>query len=231
MTYRNSPQRSSQTVPLHIAQRIEAERDALVEEVRRLQDAGQTNEATDAELQELRLDNQRLTELEEQVLSLTTENQKLSEALASSAKTDAAANESAIKMLSRRVQELEGDLSRSHRRSETEVEAARREQRAKLLSELGDVLDSTDLALRMNPDTGPWRDGIVGIRDQLVRFVNLNGATLTGKVGEPLNPHLHEAIAVVESTYSRGQIVEVHRHGIVLQDGTVARTALVVVAA
>lgn len=223
MTYRNSPNRvQMQTVPLHVAQRIEAERDALVEEVRRLQKVDHTSDdLTGAE----DVENQRLIELEGQVHDLTIQNLKLSDELAAST------SESIIKQLSRRIQELESDLSRSLRRAETEVDAGRRDQRGKLLSGLGEVLDSTDLALRMNPSEGPWREGLSAIRGQLVRFITSNGAKLTGEVGTALDPHLHEAIAVVESPYPRGQIAEVHRLGIILEDGAVARTALVAVAA
>ncbi len=238
MTYRNSPNRLSQSVPLHVAQRIEAERDALAEEVRRLRGAEHGADQLDAEVVRLRNENQRLAaQLEEasfeghRLESLEAENQHLTEALSQAHITTPSpvGDENAIKQLSRRIQELEGDLSRSHRRAESEVEAARRDQRAKLLAGLGDVLDSTDLALRMNPGTGAWRDGLLAIRDQLLRFITSNGAKLTGEVGDTLDPHLHEAIAMVESPYSRGQIAEVHRHGIVLEDGTVARTALVAV--
>lgn len=238
MTYRNSPNRLSQSVPLHVAQRIEAERDALADEVRRLRGVGHGAEGTNAEILRLRDENQQLAaRLEDatfegnRVQSLEAENQHLTDALAQVHATTASpvGDENAIKQLSRRIQELESDLSRSHRRAESEVEGARRDQRAKLLSGLGDVLDSTDLALRMNPDSGPWRDGLLAIRDQLLRFITSNGAKLTGEVGDTLDPHLHEAIAMVESPYSRGQIAEVHRHGIVLEDGTVARTALVAV--
>ncbi len=238
MTYRNSPNRLSQSVPLHVAQRIEAERDALAEELRRMRGVGLGADQNSADVLRLRNENQRLSDqLEEallednQVQNLKAENQHLTEALAQSHVTPASpvADENAIKQLSRRIQELESDLSRSHRRAESEGEAARRDQRAKLLAGLGDVLDSTDLALRMNPSAGSWRDGLFAIRDQLLRFITSNGAKLTGEVGDPLDPRLHEAIAMVESRYSRGQIAEVHRHGIVLEDGTVARTALVAV--
>jgi len=227
----------SQSVPLHIAQRIEAERDALAEEVRRLRGVEHGADQTKTEILSLRDQNQRLaaqledaSSKDDRIQGLEAENQHLADALAQAhATVNPVGDENAIKQLSRRIQELEGDLSRSHRRAESEVESARRDQRAKLLSGLGDVLDSTALALRMNSDTGPWRVGLVAIRDQLLRFMTSNGATLTGEVGDTLDPHLHEAIAMAESPYSRGQIAEVHRHGVVLEDGTVARTALVTV--
>ncbi|TXD38068.1 nucleotide exchange factor GrpE [Lujinxingia vulgaris] len=108
-------------------------------------------------------------------------------------------------------------------------EQACQEERVRLLRGLGELLDSLGRAIQHSE--GAWREGLLGIEAQFVRFLRDEGVELLGKAGEPLDPWLHQAVDVRESEdFSRGQIVEVLRPGFRLDDGTVLRHAEVVVA-
>ncbi|MFU8804965.1 MAG: nucleotide exchange factor GrpE, partial [Bradymonadaceae bacterium] len=136
-----------------------------------------------------------------------------------------------LRALNRRIEELGRDLRRLQERSSETVAGARRQERVRLLSGLGDVLDSVERALTLGETESPWRAGLEAIRSQFHAYLRDHGATLTGKVGERLDPHIHQAIAVVDSpAFEAGQIAEVDRHGLELEDGTVVRPALVIVA-
>lgn len=108
-------------------------------------------------------------------------------------------------------------------------EQACQEERVRLLRGLGELLDSLERAIQHSE--GPMREGLLGMEAQFVRFLRDEGVELLGRVGEPLDPWLHQAVDVRESEeVSRGQIVEVLRPGFRLNDGTVLRHAEVVVA-
>ena len=135
--------------------------------------------------------------------------------------------------LVRRIQELTQDLTRVQQRSALEVENARVAERARQLAGLGDVLDSVESVLAMTVEgaTAAWRSGLLGIESQLHAYFRAEGASLTGEVGEPYDPALHEGVAMVtNSGVAPGHVAKVVRRGILLQDGHVARTAQVFIA-
>ncbi len=135
-----------------------------------------------------------------------------------------------VARLEERIEGLMDDLARVRRRAANAVSQAQRDERVRLLSGLGDVLDSIERALDMGA-SGPWREGMEGIRSQLLAFFRTEGARLLGEPGEPMDPRLHEAVELVDSDdFESGEIVRVERHGLELEDGTIARTAKVVVA-
>ncbi|MGM0558437.1 MAG: nucleotide exchange factor GrpE [Myxococcota bacterium] len=175
--------------------------------------------------------------LRERVQEAESEASSLREELASqqearhSETPDRDDNSEVVRRLSRRIDELTKDLQRVERRTQRSVEDARRQERTRLLAGLGDVLDSTERALEMQGAEGPWRQGIEAIHTQLIRYLEAEGAELFGEVGEKMDPHRHEAVGVVDvEKYDKGEIVNIERRGIELEDGTVVRTARVQVA-
>jgi molecular chaperone GrpE len=213
-------------VPIELAQKLKEERDRFAAE---LEKARRTHDRLNAELDAERVERDamqsRLDASERQLEELRAELELRAAEPVETVDTEV------VKRLSARVEELTSDLERVQRRTRDTVDEARRDERVRILAGLGDVLDSVERALEMGAD-GPWRQGLIAIRDQLFAFMRVEGATITGAVGQPMDPRLHEAIAVVsDSEYESGEIVSIDRHGIELEDGTVARAAQVHVAA
>ncbi len=219
-------------VPLHVAQELLEQRDRLVAE---LQATRRKNDRLDAELRRLGRDWEVM---EDRAAASEEEAQALRRELADakSASPTSADNESddtkTVERLTDRIQKLTDDMERLRRRSSESVEAARREEQIRLLAGLGEVLDSVERALKMGEPRGPWRQGLEAIRSQLYAYLRGEGATITGEIGEKLDPTIHQAIAAVDDADAEsGEIVRVDRPGMVLADGeTVVRPAQVVVA-
>ncbi|RAL20587.1 nucleotide exchange factor GrpE [Lujinxingia litoralis] len=210
--------------------------DALVQEVEELRARVKRYEQTQTELQDaLRQERLEKRALEQRLRQEHRESERLREELHNQRPRDTAepsppppvdheraALEKQIALLiaeSKALQERVGEAS----------EQASQQERVRLLRGLGELMDSLGRAIQHSE--GPMREGLLGIEAQFVRFLRDEGVELLGKVGEPLNPWLHQAVDVRESeALSRGQIVEVVRPGFRLSDGTVLRHAEVVVA-
>lgn len=233
---------SRRQVPMHVAQELADQRDRLMAEVQRLRRANdqlaEGKRAAEASLETL---ERRAEEAERAAAQLRGKLEELAveqaEAAQKAAEDEREAEDEArreeaevVARLSKRIEELTGDLERVRRHTTTKVEAARRDERARLLSGLGDVLDSIDRAIEMDTE-GAWRQGLEAIRSQLVKFMRAEGARVTGEPGEKMNPRVHQAMGMVDSDQvDSGHVVRVARHGLELEDGTVVRPAQVVVA-
>lgn len=79
------------------------------------------------------------------------------------------------------------------------------------------VLDSFDMAMGADvweTVSEDWRAGINHIRNQLLDVLEKNGIERFGKVGEPFDPRLHEAVQEVDDMPGDSHtIVKVLRHG------------------
>ena len=89
--------------------------------------------------------------------------------------------------------------------------------KANLIEDLLPSLDSFDMAYgspsweTVDPT---WRSGIDGIRSQLLEMLSKNGVERYGKIGEMLNPYLHEAVQeVADVPGESGEIVKILRYG------------------
>lgn len=214
-----------QHVPVELARKLKAERDRLAEQ---LESARRGQDRLSAELEAERVERDAL---ESRLQQAEAELAELREQAQSQPSAPDEPDAEVVSRLSRRVVELTDDLERVQRRTGTTIEEARRDERVRILGGLGDVLDSVERALQFGAD-GPWGEGLRAIRDQIFSFMRAEGATITGAVGESMDPRLHEAIAVVDDDqHASGEIVAIDRHGIELEDGTVARAAQVHVAA
>lgn len=215
-------------VPLKVARQLLEQRDRLAAE---LQSQRRTNDRLESELDAA---IQQREELEDRVAAAEEEasslRAKLAEAADSPPGDDQSGNE-AVNVLHRRIENLTADLERVRRRTSESVAAARRDERVRLLSGIGDVLDSVERALAIDDTQGPWRRGLEGIRGQIRAFLRGEGAELVGEIGEALDPKVHRAVATVDDAdVEGGHVARVERFGIVLDDGTVVRPAEVVVA-
>ncbi len=120
----------------------------------------------------------------------------------------------------------------NYRREENErLRRAYERGEAELMNGLLDVLDSFDQSLR-GKDGHVGKEGVLLIRKQLTALLKShNVRELAPERGEPFNPELHEALAVVadEGTAEGETIVETMRAGYAHGD-KVLRPAQVVVA-
>lgn len=89
--------------------------------------------------------------------------------------------------------------------------------KAGIIEDMLPALDSFDMAAgaasweTIDPT---WRSGMEGVRNQLLDALSKNGIERFGKVGDVLNPYLHEAVQEVEDMPGEsGSIVKVLRHG------------------
>ncbi len=89
--------------------------------------------------------------------------------------------------------------------------------KAGIIEDVLPTLDSFDIAYgsaaweTVDPT---WRGGIDGIRNQLLEALSKNGIERFGKVGDMLNPYLHEAVQEVsDGPGESGEIVKILRYG------------------
>ena len=128
-----------------------------------------------------------------------------------------------------RVLRARADLDNYRKRSERELERRVRERGDELLRAWLEVVDSVERALALEPDA-PLADGLRAVLEQMDAIVARQGATRIGQVGEPFDPELHEAVAVVpDATRPAGTVAEIARSGYAVGD-RVLRPAQVVVA-
>lgn len=202
-------------VPLHVVRPIVEERDRLR-----------------VELERVRSSNARLSEALESIRAEQARQKarKAEDAASVTHVTNQGAE--VVARLRHRVESLSDDIERANRRAERTAHLATTAERRRLLRQLGEVLDSVERALAQVCEPGAVRDGILAIRKQFIAFLQAEGVSLFGAPGEALDPRLHEAIGMEQSAeFDAGQIVRVERHGLRLDDGTIARHAEVVVAA
>lgn len=242
MPYTNRNRRAPQTVPVELARQLVEERDALAERAQRAQRenqrlrslvedvegrVGRERDLAEAAADEAEMLRGKLADVRRERDALRGELESRVEAPVETPEPDT----EIIDALKRRIASLTDDVERAHRRTEKQVDNARQSERGRLLAGLGDVLDSVERALSSEELDGPWRAGLQAIESQLVTFIGAEGAELTGSVGEMMDPRVHEAIGTREvEGASRGEIVDVYRRGIQLEDGSIARAAQVIVA-
>lgn len=133
--------------------------------------------------------------------------------------------------LSARYVELQQDHGRLRERQARAEEAARREERRRMLGDLIEVADAVERALASSEATDTaWHAGTEAIGRQLLAVLERNGVQRFGVPGEAFDPRLHEAIARSPSgVLPPGRIAAVEGAGYRFDDGTLLRPARVVV--
>lgn len=240
----NGPgRRSNKVVSLETARKIARQRDRLAQELEKLRKENAHLKRENKRLSEAQQDSgsdaramrQRAEEAEQGVRDLRERIEELEKSLRDNRKTRESREKTGdlIPRLKQRIETLQNDLERVRDQADQTADRASREERVRLLANLGQVLDSVERGLSMQAE-GPWRQGLMAIHAQILNFFRSEGATLTGQVGETLDPTVHEAVEAVDAGdlqgVEAGEIVEVQRHGVLLEDGTQVRPAQVKVA-
>lgn len=130
---------------------------------------------------------------------------------------------------------LQAEFENFRKRQQRERDEVNRLSKERILIEITGVLDNLERALshasaaEAPPESLTQGVELVGrqLREVLARF----GAVPISALGEPFDPHLHEAMARVDTSGDPpdGTVVEEYRRGYLL-DGKVMRPAMVAVA-
>jgi molecular chaperone GrpE len=120
------------------------------------------------------------------------------------------------------------DLDNYRKRSRQEIERRVIESREAILRDWLQVADSVERALSVDPE-GPAAEGLQAVRAQIDATLAREGVQRIGALGEPFDPHHHEAVGVRETgDVPSGITVAVVRSGYAL-NGRVLRPAQVIV--
>jgi molecular chaperone GrpE len=129
-----------------------------------------------------------------------------------------------------RLARMQAEFENVRRRSQKEQQDFRDFAAADTIKSLLPVLDSFELALNSKADAGEFRNGVDLIYKQLqAALAKVSLQPIVAK-GEPFNPHLHEAIEMVETSDAPDhQVLEELQRGYKLKD-RLLRPAMVKVA-
>jgi molecular chaperone GrpE len=134
--------------------------------------------------------------------------------------------EAEVARLDDRFKRARADLDNYRKRTNKDIERRIAEGTDALLADWLEVADSVQRALTM----APLDDGLRAVGEQIETTLARQRVARLGAVGEPFDPDLHEAVAVLPATdHPDGTIVEVIRSGYA-RDDRVLRPALVAVA-
>lgn len=101
-----------------------------------------------------------------------------------------------------------------------------------MIMEILPIYDTFTLAVKHIPESikeEEWTRGVVQLKEQLANLLKSKGLEEIKSIGEKFNPEFHEAVEIVESEKSEGEILEEVQKGYTL-NGAVIRTAKVKVA-
>ena len=127
----------------------------------------------------------------------------------------------------------QAEAENTRRRASRDVENAHKFAREKFAAELLPVLDSLEKAVEVAAATDGARSLAEGVELSLKLFLSVlekHGIEQIDPTGEPFDPQVHEAMALVPSPHAEpNSVVEVMQRGYLL-NGRVVRAAKVVVA-
>jgi molecular chaperone GrpE len=132
------------------------------------------------------------------------------------------------------VLRIKAEMENLRRRTEQDVEKAHKFALEKFINELLPVIDSLDRALEVadkaNPDNTAMIEGIELTLKSMLDVVRKFGVEMVGDTNVPLDPNVHQAIAMVESEdVEAGKVLGVMQKGYTLNGRTI-RAAMVTVA-
>ena len=132
------------------------------------------------------------------------------------------------------VLRIKAEMENLRRRTEQDVEKAHKFALEKFINELLPVIDSLDRALEVadkaNPDNAAMIEGIELTLKSMLDVVRKFGVEVVGDTNVPLDPNVHQAIAMVESEdVEAGKVLGVMQKGYTLNGRTI-RAAMVTVA-
>ena len=129
---------------------------------------------------------------------------------------------------------IKAEMENLRRRTELDVEKAHKFALEKFVNELLPVIDSLDRALEVadkaNPDLAPMVEGIELTLKSMLDVVKKFGVEVVADTNVPMDPNVHQAIAMVESEdVAAGNVLMVMQKGYTLNGRTI-RAAMVSVA-
>ncbi len=129
---------------------------------------------------------------------------------------------------------IKAEMENLRRRTELDVEKAHKFALEKFVNELLPVIDSLDRALEVadkaNPDMAPMVEGIELTLKSMLDVVKKFGVEVVADTNVPMDPNVHQAIAMVESEdVVAGNVLMVMQKGYTLNGRTI-RAAMVSVA-
>ena len=132
------------------------------------------------------------------------------------------------------VLRIKAEMENLRRRTEIDVEKAHKFALEKFVNELLPVLDSLDRALEVankdNEEMAPMIEGIELTRKSMLDVVAKFGVQVVADINVPMDPNVHQAIAMVESEdVAAGNVLMVMQKGYTLNGRTI-RAAMVSVA-
>ena len=132
------------------------------------------------------------------------------------------------------VLRVKAEMENLRRRTEQDIEKAHKFALEKFVNELLPVIDSLDRALEVadkaNPDMAPMVEGIELTLKSMLDVVRKFGVEVVADTNVPLDPNVHQAIAMVESDdVAAGNVLGVMQKGYTLNGRTI-RAAMVTVA-
>ena len=132
------------------------------------------------------------------------------------------------------VLRVKAEMENLRRRTEIDVEKAHKFALEKFVNELLPVLDSLDRALEVankdNKEMAPMIEGIELTRKSMLDVVAKFGVQVVADINVPMDPNVHQAIAMVESEeVAAGNVLMVMQKGYTLNGRTI-RAAMVSVA-
>ena len=132
------------------------------------------------------------------------------------------------------VLRIKAEMENLRRRTEQDVEKAHKFALEKFVNELLPVIDSLDRALEVadkaNPDNAAMIEGIELTLKSMLDVVRKFGVEVIADTDVPLDPNVHQAIAMVESEeIEGGKVLGVMQKGYTLNGRTI-RAAMVTVA-
>ncbi|MCF6692381.1 nucleotide exchange factor GrpE [Raoultella terrigena] len=132
------------------------------------------------------------------------------------------------------VLRVKAEMENLRRRTELDVEKAHKFALEKFVNELLPVIDSLDRALEVadkaNPDMASMVEGIELTLKSMLDVVHKFGVEVIAETNVPLDPNVHQAIAMVESEdVAAGNVLGVMQKGYTLNGRTI-RAAMVTVA-
>ena len=129
-----------------------------------------------------------------------------------------------------RLARAQAEFENARRRAAKEQQDFREYAAADAIKALLPVIDSFERALRVKSDLGDFRSGVELIYKQLQDALAKLGVQPVPAKGEPFNPHVHEAIEMVETSDAPDhQVIEELQRGYKMKD-RLLRPAMVKVA-
>ena len=144
-------------------------------------------------------------------------------------KTDAAQWQQQIDELTEALQRERADALNLRRRYDEQIQGLQTLAKAKVVRDLLPVIDNFERALKHVPQDLSDNDYVKGIQSVVKQFektLERLGVQKIKTVGEPFNPHLHEAVSMEEGDGEQEMVSEELQSGYILGE-EVLRHAMV----